>query len=271
MGFNKIMTKYFFANKEKHKYFGHVLTLGKQDIGVDRDDLTEIIGKDTGMRTQVVSDEQYLRLLGFNRVDSLEYSTMDGATIAHDLNEPLPSEMHSRFDWIIDGGTLEHCFNVKEFMSTMIKLLKPGGHILHMNPSQGSSNHGMFNFQPTFYYSFYAANRFEGLECDFLEIYTDPKEIFVDKNAKGRVIPISNYNNLAFVSKYPTYNIFHAVKPLAHNEQEIKMPIQEFYYRIFKEKEKVGGGMLNDDLYKEILGNVPENTFENILKNAYWL
>jgi SAM-dependent methyltransferase len=241
--------------------------LGRQDIGVDYSDIQEITGVNYGQGP--VSDAEYLKLLGFDKVDSLEYNVMDGATIAHDLNEPLPSSLYHKFDWIIDGGTLEHCFDVKEFMFSMINLLKPGGHILHINPSQGSCNHGMFNFQPTFYFSFYGANNFTQLECDLLEMQVKPKDIFGQKNAKGKVFPVKNYNNLEFFSEYPTYNMFHAVKSADKPSFEIKKPIQEFYYRIFKEKEKMNGGMIADEIYHEIRGDIRENTAEYIQKNAH--
>jgi SAM-dependent methyltransferase len=271
MGFNKIMTRYLFTRKEHFHYSGKVLTLGKQDIGVTHQDIREIAGSWHASGESTLTDDEYLKWLGFSSVDSLEYSTMDGATIAHDLNKPLPKELYNKFDWIIDGGTLEHCFDVREFMSTMIRLLKPGGHILHINPSIGSCNHGMFNFQPTFYFSFYRANDFSLLECDLLEMFVKPKNIFLEKDARARVIPIENYNNLAFSTEHPTYNVFHAMKPVNYSNSEIATPIQEFYYRIFKEKQKVGGGLINDELYKEIRGDSEENTQENILKKSYWL
>ena len=267
MGLNKLITKYLYS-KNQLRYKGAVVTLGKQDIGVTKDDLVEITGSapDTD---GPITDEQYLRHFGFTKVDSLEYSTLDGATIAHDLNEPLSPALFEKFDWIIDGGTLEHCFDVKEFMSAMIKMLKPGGRILHINPCQGSLNHGMVNFQPTFYYSFYGANGFIDLECDLLEMQVRPKDIFTDKDVKGRVIPVKNYNNMAFSSEFPVYNMFHATKPHDYSRTHVVKPIQEFYYRIFSEKEKVGGGMIDDQIYRSIRGDVEENTIENILKRAY--
>jgi len=270
MGFNKVMTKYFHAKRSEFIYSGSVVTLGRQDIGVNYRDIDEI-----GFKVQpsdiVPSDIEYLKLLGFLSVDSIEYSLMDGATIAQDLNEPLKMELYNRFDWIIDGGTLEHCFDVKEYMSSMIKLLKPGGHILHINPSAGSCNHGLFNFQPTFYFSFYGANGFEDLNCDLLEMYVAPKKIFTDKNVRARVIPVQNYNNFAFNSSFPTYNMFHARKPISYNRESVQTPIQEFYYQIFKEKQKIGGGLINDSLYQKIRGDVHENSTEFILQNSFWL
>jgi hypothetical protein len=149
--------------------------------------------------------------------------------------------------------------------------LKPGGRIIHINPSLGCSNHGMFNFQPTFYFSYYSANSFKSLKCDLLEIFTTTSNLFIDKDAIARVIPISNFNNLEIYSSNPVYNIFFAQKPENFSISEIKMPVQEFYYRIFKEKEKANGGMIDMEKYNDIVGKTPENSNDIILKNSYYL
>jgi hypothetical protein len=141
-------------------------------------------------------------------------------------------------------------------MFSMIKLLKPGGSILHINPSLGCSNHGLFNFQPTFYFSFYRANKFQNSKCDLLEMQSKTSDLFIDKNIKARVIPINNFNNLDFATINPVYNVFYSNKPSELNLGQIKMPIQEFYYEIFKEKEKVNGGMIEENLYNKIVGNI---------------
>jgi|LauGreDrversion4_2_1035121.scaffolds.fasta_scaffold51703_2 hypothetical protein len=270
MGINKTMAKYLAKNKNILNFKGSLLTLGRQDIGVSYKELNEI-GITDVISDSYPTDQDFFKMLGFEKVDSLEHNLMDNATIAHDLNEPLPSELFSRFDWVLDGGTLEHCFNVKEFMFSMIKLLKPGGSILHINPSLGCSNHGLFNFQPTFYFSFYRANKFQNSKCDLLEMQSKTSDLFIDKNIKARVIPINNFNNLDFATINPVYNVFYSNKPSELNLDQIKMPIQEFYYEIFKEKEKVNGGMIEENLYNKIVGNIKENNSEEILKNAYFL
>jgi len=56
--------------------------------------------------------DEFLGLLGANRVDSIDYSTYEGASIIHNLNEPLPSDLRQQFSAVFDGGTLEHVFDV---------------------------------------------------------------------------------------------------------------------------------------------------------------
>lgn len=270
MGINKTMAKYLAKKKLEFNFQGSLLTLGRQDIGVTYKELYDF-GLTENTSEEYPTDQVFFKLLGFEYVDSLEHNLMDNATIAHDLNSPLTENLYSRFDWIIDGGTLEHCFNVKEFMFSMIKLLKPGGNILHINPSLGCSNHGLFNFQPTFYFSFYNSNHFLNSKCDLLEMHTKTAELFIDNNINARVIPISNFNNLDFSSNHPVYNIFYSQKPYSFNIDQIRIPIQEFYYQIFMEKEKVEGAMLDEKLYNEIVGNTEENSLNEILKKSYFL
>lgn len=269
MGLNKVFIKYLKLNKSKFKYHGHVLTFGRQDIEVSQRELKDIFELPSQDSIQF-NDVALFSLLGFNSVDSLEYSKMDNATIAHDLNEPVPGYLQNKFDWIIDGGTLEHCFNVLEYMSSIIRLLKPGGHILHINPCLGSCNHGFFNFQPTFYYSFYGANKFEQMNCDLVEIFNGSPVNIDGNNYDGRIIPVKNYNNLAFCTPNTVYSIFHAIKSTCESEKVI-IPIQEFYYRIFKEKNNVNGGMIPDDLYMKIRGDVEENTYNKLIENQIWI
>ncbi len=271
MGFNMAFTKFFIHKKDEYNYSGRVLTLGRQDIAVTAKDMKLLGIKIESSSLNTLTSEEYLRALGFHRIDEMDYSNHDGANIIHDLNKPVSKKLWEKFDFIIDGGTLEHCFNVSVFMSNLIYMLKPGGTIIHANPSQGTCNHGFYNFQPTFYYSFYKANNFEEMEFNFIEMYTSAKLIFEDKKARVRVVPVENWNNLDYKSTVPSYAMFKAVKPKESFKGEIVIPIQEFYYNIFKEKQRIGGGLINQQTYLKIRGDFKENTYDNIIKNAYWL
>ncbi len=270
MGLNFALTKFLIRKKEQYHYHGKILTLGRQDISLTPKDLSELTGTNIVAEGEILNDEGYFKCLGFSGCDSLEYSLNDGATIAHDLNEELPLRLHHKYDFVLDGGTLEHCFSVGTYMASMVHLLKPGGTVIHINPCQGSCNHGFFNFQPTFYFSFYSSNGFQSLELNFLEWQTNPQSLFEDREVNCRVVPVENWNNLDFRTEFPTYSVFKAVKG-SITPEPIRIPIQEFYRDIFLEKEKVAGGMIADATYARILGNFPENAYENITKNAYWL
>ena len=42
----------------------------------------------------------------------MDASAFEGANFVHDLNNPIPEELHCKYDAVVDGGTLEHVFNV---------------------------------------------------------------------------------------------------------------------------------------------------------------
>ena len=47
-------------------------------------------------------------MLGSERLESLDITDFEGATVIHDLNKPVSEELKARFDVVFDGGTLEH-------------------------------------------------------------------------------------------------------------------------------------------------------------------
>ncbi len=270
MGLNMALTKFLFSKRAAYGYGGRVLTLGKQEIAVTTAEIKALGGAVTQVSHQTATDGEYLKALGFATIDSMDVSAHDGATILHNLNEPVSAALWDLFDCVIDGGTLEHCFNVSACMESVLRMLKSGGSVIHINPTAGSSNHGFYNFQPTFYFSFYGANGFGSMDCHFIEMHTDPRSIFTDKDARVRVVPVENWNNLDYHTAHPSYVIFRAVKGSREPEPPV-VPIQEFYYRIFREKQKVGGGRIDDAIYRRIRGDVGENDYQRIMGKSYWL
>jgi len=82
-----------------------------------------------------------------------------------DLNEPIYG--HEGYDFVIDVGTLEHCFNIGQAAQNMAGMVKAGGIILHENPFNWG-NHGFYGFNPTWYVDFYEQNGFELLKCSMV-------------------------------------------------------------------------------------------------------
>lgn len=76
-----------------------------------------------------------------------------------DLNDPLPADLHQRFDLLIDTGTLEHCFNVGQAFKNTCDAMRQGGVIVHGAPLN-RFNHGFWSFNPTLYYDFLGDNGF---------------------------------------------------------------------------------------------------------------
>lgn len=96
------------------------------------------------------------RKLGIN-LTVFDIAEIRGGEIICDLNQPVTSELHGKFDIVLDAGTMEHCFNVGQVIKNFLAMANEGGMIVHINPCF-VINHGFFNFSPTFYHDFYVDN-----------------------------------------------------------------------------------------------------------------
>jgi SAM-dependent methyltransferase len=96
-----------------------------------------------------------MAMLGFGAVETLDISAFEGAGITHDMNEPIPAELFGEFDFILDGGTLEHVFNVPVAMENLFQMLRPGGRLIGVNPLNGAPGHGFYQFSPELVFGFW--------------------------------------------------------------------------------------------------------------------
>lgn len=106
--------------------------------------------------------EPVFRQLGAREIDSLDLSTFEGATIVHDLNNPLPEHLRNRYSVVFDGGALEHVFNFPQALKNCLQAVEPGGHFITIAPTNGYVGHGFYQFSPELYYQALASdNGFE--------------------------------------------------------------------------------------------------------------
>jgi len=100
------------------------------------------------------------------RVDALDLSDYQGATILQDLNSPVPLELKNRFDLIVESGTLEHIMDFKQAAESLGEMTKIGGYLAIITPTNGYVGHGFFQINPDFFYSFFSPeNGFEVVTC----------------------------------------------------------------------------------------------------------
>lgn len=151
-----------------------LLILGMQEVNFSCGKLKEIlyrIGFD--YRRDIIDIDDYdnrnekidccsmFRILGFGDVYTLDISDYEGADIILDLAMPsLPCEMIDCFDYIYDGGVLEHIFNVPQAIVNMSKMLRKGGRIIHDVSGGNWIDHGFYTFSPTFFIDYYTNNGF---------------------------------------------------------------------------------------------------------------
>ena len=93
---------------------------------------------------------------GSSIVDSIDVNDFEGATIIHDMNVEIPNNLKGKYDTVIDGGTLEHIFNIPQALDNASYLCKPGGQIIHMLPANNQCGHGFWQMSPELFFSLYS-------------------------------------------------------------------------------------------------------------------
>jgi hypothetical protein len=90
--------------------------------------------------------------LGTQRLDELDNSDFEGASIVWDLNRPVPAELHRRFDAVVDRGSLEHVFEFPTALRSLMSMVAVGGHLLLMTPADNLAGHGFYQLGPELFY-----------------------------------------------------------------------------------------------------------------------
>lgn len=96
--------------------------------------------------------ETFFRCLGARSVTSMDVSSYEGATLLHDLNKPTPTDLMQKFDFIFDGGTLEHVFNFPIAIANVKSMLRIGGLFISVNAANNQLGHGLYQFSPELFW-----------------------------------------------------------------------------------------------------------------------
>lgn len=165
MGLSVDSTRFTVQARQAGVSFRHTLALGQQHMMVGPERIESLLREHgawppaTGeaacraaLRGNGWRFAEFMRALGAERVDALDASTYEGAALVHDLNQPIPPELESLYDVVVDGGTLEHVFNFPVAIANCIRMLKPGGHLLLFMPANNNCGHGFYQFSPELLY-----------------------------------------------------------------------------------------------------------------------
>jgi len=178
MGIARGAVKLMLEECSERKFTGTVLQLGRQDLHFSKLQLEEwsnskgIILRKTketsdnsakGPLRLDLDDNQFFSMLGFDSVLSADFSDYENPSMTLDLNQPVPIELHEKFDVIFDGGTMEHCFNTFQVLKNIFSMLKKGGRVIHSSPSTNHVDHGFYMYSPTLFADYYAANNWKFL------------------------------------------------------------------------------------------------------------
>ena len=115
--------------------------------------------KESGLRHPALEDlveggfaDPLFSAMGADQIVSLDASGYEDASVVFDLNGELPEHLQRRFTAVLDGGTIEHVFDVKQALLNAMQLVEVGGHLLLITPTSGSSGHGFYQFSPELFW-----------------------------------------------------------------------------------------------------------------------
>lgn len=146
MGINLQILKTMLHENHHRPIEGRVLLIGKSTVGVNSQnikslassygikiDSTDFITRDVVTKRSSqefwVDDVELMKNLfpGIKSVDVLDVSSYEGANIIADLNMPLPSNLHGKFDFVYDSSVLDNIFNPAQMIQNVALMLKNGG------------------------------------------------------------------------------------------------------------------------------------------------
>ena len=139
MGLDTNYLKFLTQARQSGVALGDVLTVGRLELLIH------------GAKEQFV--EQTLRNLGAKTVESLDISRDQQATIVQNLNQLVKKSLRRRFDTVVDGGTLEHCFDYVQALKNCMEMVKEGGRLFIHSPTNNWCGHGFYQPSPELFYA----------------------------------------------------------------------------------------------------------------------
>ena len=200
MAFDTQGIRFLLHARRRGVSFGEVATLGRQTLLASRAELAALAAEfpahESAQRDAVLAAagdfaEPLLRLLGARAITAFDISDFEGATVQHNFNIPLPESYDARFDTVIDAGSLEHIFQFPVAMANLMRLVKPGGHLILITPTNHFSGHGFYQFSPELFHRVLAPeNGFQIERMLATELFPDSfwYEVPDPAAVRGRVI-----------------------------------------------------------------------------------
>lgn len=117
----------------------------------------------------------FKNVIGAKDIHSIDISSAEGANYIWNMNEDMSInnenrnlvKLSSSFDFIFEGGTMEHVSDIASYLKNVFFLLKSKGLYCVNIPSNGYFEHGFFQFSPTFFADLTIGN-FPNITLDYL-------------------------------------------------------------------------------------------------------
>jgi SAM-dependent methyltransferase len=159
----------------------------------------------------------YAIFLDYRKITAIDFHGTPGA-LKLDLNQPIA--LGEQYDILINGGTAEHVFDIRQFFSSCHQVTRPGGLMLHLLPFLGWLEHGFYNFNPTFFWDLAQANGYTVVLLAYTEI--TPARV-VALRSREQLLEMARAGGLGQTA------MLYAVLRKPEAEAEFRIPMQGVY------------------------------------------
>jgi len=213
--------------------FQHLLSVGRLALFLHPAELESLRARNRSALANYqfgeYADRFYRELLGSETVTSIDYSDYEGATITHDMNQPVPDNLRGRFDVVIEGGSLEHIFNFPVAITNLMQMTKVGGVVFMTTVANNLCGHGFYQFSPELMYRVFSPeNGFEATRVVFLEATFPGVELTPIRSVYGVVDPATAGSRVGLRSTRPIMMVVES-KKVAEKQPFTSVPLQSDY------------------------------------------
>lgn len=145
--------------------FQSTLMIGRQQYFGSSEYLNSFINKEIQLTDNY--SEPIFRQLWAKKIDSIDYSDYEKATIIHDMNLPIHENIKWKYTYIFDSGSQEHIFNFPQSIKNIIEMLQEGWWFIGILPTNNWAWHGFYQFSPELFYRIFSENNW----CEILNIF----------------------------------------------------------------------------------------------------
>jgi hypothetical protein len=154
MGIDATSLKMLCYSKADGVSFASTAMIGRQFCFVSTEELAASLGipRETAATMSQQYSEPIFRQLGAQKLESIDHSGYEGASIVHDMNEPIPDNLKRVFSCVVDCGTIEHVFNFPQAVKNSMEMVAVGGHYICITAANNFMGHGFYQFSPELFY-----------------------------------------------------------------------------------------------------------------------
>lgn len=174
--------------KQSGVEFARTLTVGRLNLYLHPSEVGALRQEVPGTAGPVLESYRFgdfaepflVGVLGAGTVTAMDHSAYEGASVVHDLNQPLPEALAGQFDAVIEAGTLEHVFNVPVALASLMRAVRLGGAVFLTVPANNLCGHGFYQFSPELMFRVFSPDngftleRLELLQASFPAVESTP-------------------------------------------------------------------------------------------------